>query len=141
LPSWLTSVAHLSGAAAFLPSGVAGLILTVGSPLSGELTDRPGRRKPILYVTGVAGVLVLYPVFALMLRAPVMLTILPGVAVRLHRLMSTWPQTQCVAMRSSEGSHFNLFRTIRSRSLPPERQVHLEPDQRRKFARIMARCR
>jgi MHS family proline/betaine transporter-like MFS transporter len=81
LPSWLTNVAHLSGAAAFLPSGLAGLILTVASPLCGKLTDRLGRRKPILYVTGVAGVLVLYPVFALMLRAPVMLTILPGVAV------------------------------------------------------------
>ena len=56
LPSWLTSVAHLSGAATFLPSGVAGPILTVGSPLSGKLTDRLGRRKPILYVTGVPGV-------------------------------------------------------------------------------------
>jgi MHS family proline/betaine transporter-like MFS transporter len=53
----------------------------VASPLCGKLTDRLGPRKPLLYWTGIAGVLVLYPAFALMLRAPVMLTIIGGVAV------------------------------------------------------------
>jgi MHS family proline/betaine transporter-like MFS transporter len=81
LPSWLTSVAHLSGVAALLPSGVAGLILTFASPLGGKLTDRLKRRKPMLYLTGVAGVLLLYPAFALMLRIPTIITVLLSVAV------------------------------------------------------------
>jgi len=81
LPSYLMTVVHLSAATAFLPSGVAGLILMTASPLCGKLTDRLERRKPILYVAGVAGLLVLYPAFALMLRAPTMITILPGVAI------------------------------------------------------------
>jgi MHS family proline/betaine transporter-like MFS transporter len=81
LPSWLMNVAHLSGVAALLPSGVAGLILTFVSPVGGKLTDRLKRRKPMLYVTGVAGVLLLYPAFALMLRIPSLITILLSVTV------------------------------------------------------------
>jgi MHS family proline/betaine transporter-like MFS transporter len=81
LPSWLTGVAHVSGVAALLPSGVAGLILTFVSPLGGKLTDRLKRRKPILYATGVAGVLLLYPAFALMLRNPTIPAILLSVTV------------------------------------------------------------
>ncbi|MGF6607389.1 MHS family proline/betaine transporter-like MFS transporter [Paraburkholderia sp. WSM4175] len=81
LPSYLTNVVHLSAATAFLPSGVAGLMLMVASPICGRLTDRLKRRKPMLYITGVASVLVLYPVFAIILRVPAMVTILPGVAL------------------------------------------------------------
>ena len=81
LPAWLTRFTHLSNEAAFLPSAVAGLILTVASPFCGKLTDWLGPRKPLLYWTGIAGVLVLYPAFALMLRVPVMPMIIAGVAV------------------------------------------------------------
>jgi MHS family proline/betaine transporter-like MFS transporter len=51
------------------------------SPVGGKLTDRLKRRKPMLYVTGVAGVLLLYPAFALMLRIPSLITILLSVTV------------------------------------------------------------
>jgi MHS family proline/betaine transporter-like MFS transporter len=81
LPSWLTRFAHVSGAAAFVPSGLAGLILTIASPLCGKLTDRLRSRKPILFATGIASVLSLYPAFALMLHAPAMLTILAAIAL------------------------------------------------------------
>ena len=72
LPAWLTRFAHVSGAAAFLPSGLAGLILTVASPFCGKLTDRLKSRKPLLFATGIASLLALYPAFALMLHVPVL---------------------------------------------------------------------
>ncbi|NML35393.1 MFS transporter [Paraburkholderia antibiotica] len=81
LPSWLTRFAHVSGAAAFLPSGLAGLILTIASPFCGKLTDRLKSRKPILFAAGIANVLVLYPAFTLMLHASALLPILAAVAL------------------------------------------------------------
>ncbi|KXU84293.1 MFS transporter [Paraburkholderia monticola] len=86
LPAWLTRFAHVSGAAAFLPSGLAGLILTVASPFCGKLTDRLKSRKPLLFATGIASVLALYPAFALMLHVPVLPSILAAVAL----LISLW---------------------------------------------------
>ncbi|WP_233857873.1 MFS transporter [Paraburkholderia sp. HD33-4] len=81
LPGWLTRFAHVSGAAAFLPSGLAGLILTVASPFCGKLTDRLKSRKPLLFATGIASLLALYPAFALMLHAQVLAAILAAVAL------------------------------------------------------------
>ncbi|MCC8395672.1 MFS transporter [Paraburkholderia sp. MMS20-SJTR3] len=81
LPSWLTRFTHAAGAAAFLPSGLAGLILTVASPFCGKLTDRLGSRKPILYATAVATLVALYPAFALMLHAASLVPILAAVAL------------------------------------------------------------
>jgi len=81
LPSYLVRVAHMPAAMSLYSGCLAGLILAIGTPLCGKLADRLGKRKPILYVTGLFGMVAIFPVFITILKTPELTTVLSGVAL------------------------------------------------------------
>lgn len=54
---------------------VAGLVLLIGSPLVGILADRVGQTR-IMLTTAIIGIVVAYPLFALLIRAPAVGTLI-----------------------------------------------------------------
>ncbi|MQR00752.1 MFS transporter [Glaciimonas soli] len=81
LPSYLVRVAHMPASMSLYSGCLAGLILTIGTPLCGKLADRLSKRKPILYVTGLFGMAAIFPVFITILKTPELTTVLSGVAL------------------------------------------------------------
>jgi MHS family proline/betaine transporter-like MFS transporter len=81
LPSYLVRVAHMPASMSLYSGCLAGLILAIGTPLCGKLADGRGKRKPILYVTGLIGMVAIFPVFITILKTPELTTVLSGVAL------------------------------------------------------------
>ncbi|CAB3786188.1 Alpha-ketoglutarate permease [Paraburkholderia ultramafica] len=81
MPSYVTRVMHMPAITGFLTSALSALLLVVIPPLSGRLTDRLPRRKPLaLFASGCTALLV-YPVFLMITRASSALPILFGVGL------------------------------------------------------------
>jgi len=78
MPSYVTRVMHMPAIIGFMSSTLSTLLLVVISPLSGVLTDRLPRRKPVVLLTSGATALLVYPVFLLITRAHGALPILLG---------------------------------------------------------------
>lgn len=81
MPSYTGKILNMSLATAFLSGCVAGAVLAITSPLAGWLTDRLGRRKPLLYGALLASLLLTYPAFYLINHYPSLGMLLPVVAV------------------------------------------------------------
>ena len=81
MPSYVTRVMHMPAITGFLSSAFSALLLVVIPPLSGLLTDRLPRRKPLVLVTSGCTALLVYPVFLMITRAHSALPILCGVGL------------------------------------------------------------
>ncbi|WP_322052460.1 MFS transporter [Paraburkholderia bannensis] len=87
LPAFLALTLHMPSAAASASGCAAGLVLLIGSPFAGKLADRLPRRKPLLAVTSVVSLALLFPTFAAIAARPTVGTVLV-VAVVLIGLMT-----------------------------------------------------
>ncbi|WP_321881695.1 MFS transporter [Paraburkholderia bannensis] len=87
LPAFLALTLHMPSAAASASGCAAGLVLLIGSPFAGKLADRLPRRKPLLAVTSVVSLALLFPAFAAIAARPTVSTVLV-VAVVLIGLMT-----------------------------------------------------
>jgi MFS transporter, MHS family, proline/betaine transporter len=83
LPTFLTLTLGMPTATASLAGCAAGLILLFGSPLAGALADRMGKRKPMLYVTSLISIAVLFPSFHAIAARPTMITVLCVVVLQI----------------------------------------------------------
>jgi hypothetical protein len=81
MPSYVTRVMHMPAITGFLSSALSALLLVVIPPLSGLLTDRQPRRKPLALLTSGCTALLVYPVFLMITRANSALPILCGVGL------------------------------------------------------------
>lgn len=87
LPAFLALTLHMPSAAASASGCAAGLVLLIGSPFAGKLADRLPRRKPLLAVTSIVSLALLFPAFAAIAARPTVATVLI-VAVVLIGLMT-----------------------------------------------------
>jgi MHS family proline/betaine transporter-like MFS transporter len=81
MPSYVTRVMHMPAITGFLSSALSALLLVVIPPLSGLLTDRQPRRKPLALLSSGCTALLVYPVFLVITRAHSTLPILCGVGL------------------------------------------------------------
>lgn len=65
MPTYLTVALHMPASTSFLASCVSGMILMVGSPLAGKLSDRLAKRKPFVACSRLLGAVLIYPAFLL----------------------------------------------------------------------------
>ena len=74
MPSFAMTHLHLPSRSGYLGSFISGVLMFVASPFVGRLADRVGR-IPIMLPAAVAGLIVIYPMFAALVRRPSVLTL------------------------------------------------------------------
>lgn len=88
LPAFLTMTTGMSSSVSLLASCTAGLVLLVGSPLAGRLTDRMQSRKTLMYAVSLSSLALLLPAFYAIATWPTIQTVVLVVFV-LTGLMTT----------------------------------------------------
>jgi MHS family proline/betaine transporter-like MFS transporter len=81
MPSYVTRVMHMPAITGYLTSALSAMLLAVMPPLSGRITDRLARRKPLVLLTSGCTTLLVYPVFLIITHAKSALPILFGVGL------------------------------------------------------------
>lgn len=81
MPSYVTRVMHMPAVTGYLASALSALLMVAIPPLSGLITDRRPRRKPLVLVTSGCTALLVYPVFLMITHAKSALPILVGVGL------------------------------------------------------------
>lgn len=69
VPTYATKTLHLPGSAAFSATLLAGIILTLVTPVMGLLSEKVGR-KPLMWGSLILLLLTIYPAFALVVNHP-----------------------------------------------------------------------
>ncbi|EHP39634.1 major facilitator superfamily protein [Cupriavidus basilensis OR16] len=81
MPSYVTRVMHMPAVTGYLVSALSALLMVAIPPLSGLITDRRPRRKPLVLFTSGCTALLVYPVFLMITHAKSALPILIGVGL------------------------------------------------------------
>lgn len=81
MPSYVTRVMHMPAVTGYLASALSALLMVAIPPLSGLITDRRPRRKPLVLFTSGCTALLVYPVFLMITHAKSALPILIGVGL------------------------------------------------------------
>jgi MHS family proline/betaine transporter-like MFS transporter len=87
LPSYLSMTLGTPASTSLAAACVAGLVVLVGSPFAGRLTDRFANRKPLIYGTSISACVLLLPAFHAIHTYP-SLPLITGVVAVLVGLMT-----------------------------------------------------